>query len=89
MMLTQILLTIKLLFYLHASRIIRNVDLRNDVRNNRQPPSIRTGALQLAWSDADMWDLIWTECVRLGLAFGLIGLVILFWYWLMDSLGTF
>lgn len=36
-----------------------------------------------------VWELIWTECVRLGLAFGLIGLVILFWYWLMDSLGTF
>lgn len=36
-----------------------------------------------------MWELIWTECVRLGLAFGAIGAVILFWYWLMDSLGTF
>jgi len=36
-----------------------------------------------------MWDLIWTEGVRLFLAFGAIGLVIWFWYWLMDSLGTF
>jgi hypothetical protein len=36
-----------------------------------------------------MWHLLWTEAVRLGLAFGSIGLVIWFWYWLMDSLGTF
>ena len=34
-------------------------------------------------------DLIITECIRLGGAFGLIGLVIWFWYWLMESLGTF
>lgn len=36
-----------------------------------------------------MWELIWTECVRLAGAFGLIGGVIFFWYWLMSSLGTF
>ena len=34
-------------------------------------------------------ELIWTEVVRLTVAFGITGLVIWFWYWLMDSLGTF
>jgi hypothetical protein len=36
-----------------------------------------------------MLELILTEALRLGVAFGIIGLVIWFWYWLMDSLGTF
>ncbi len=36
-----------------------------------------------------MWDILWTEFVRLGIAFSITGLVIWFWYWLMDSLGTF
>jgi hypothetical protein len=34
-------------------------------------------------------ELFLTECLRLGVAFGIIVLVIWFWYWLMDNLGTF
>ena len=29
------------------------------------------------------------EVLRLGFAFGAMGLIIWFWYWFMDSLGTF
>lgn len=29
------------------------------------------------------------EILRLGVAFGAMGLIIWFWYWFMDSLGTF
>lgn len=29
------------------------------------------------------------DLMRLALAFGTVGLIIAFWYWLMDSLGTF
>ena len=29
------------------------------------------------------------EILRLGAAFGAMGLLIVFWYWLMDSIGTF
>ncbi len=36
-----------------------------------------------------MWDIIWTEAVRLGFAFGCTGVVIWCWYWLMDNTGTF
>lgn len=36
-----------------------------------------------------MWEFWGLELLRLGVAFGIIGLVIWFWYWLMDSLGTF
>lgn len=46
-----------------------------------------------AWTahggNKNMWHILWTEFVRLGIAFGITGLVIWFWYWLMDSLGTF
>ncbi len=34
----------------------------------------------------EFWVL---EILRLTVAFGLGGLVIWFWYWLMDSIGTF
>jgi hypothetical protein len=29
------------------------------------------------------------EILRLGAAFGAMGLIIWFWYWFMDSVGTF
>lgn len=29
------------------------------------------------------------DILRLAFAFGLIALIVAFWYWLMDSLGTF
>lgn len=29
------------------------------------------------------------DCLRIGVAFGAIALLIAFWYWLMDSFGTF
>lgn len=29
------------------------------------------------------------EIVRLGAAFGIMGLIIYFWYWFMESVGTF
>jgi hypothetical protein len=29
------------------------------------------------------------EVLRLGAAFGAMGLVIRFWYWFMESVGTF
>lgn len=29
------------------------------------------------------------DTLRLGLAFGGVALIIYFWYWLMDSIGTF
>ena len=29
------------------------------------------------------------EILRLAVGFGLAGLLIVFWYWLMDSIGTF
>jgi hypothetical protein len=29
------------------------------------------------------------EVLRLGVAFGSMGLFIWFWYWFMDSVGTF
>lgn len=29
------------------------------------------------------------DCLRLGVAFGSIALLVAFWYWLMDSLGTY
>lgn len=36
-----------------------------------------------------MWEIFWTEAVRLGFAFTVTGLVVWAWYWLMDNLGTF
>jgi hypothetical protein len=29
------------------------------------------------------------DCLRLLVAFGSIALIVAFWYWLMDSFGTF
>lgn len=29
------------------------------------------------------------DILRLAVAFGTVGLIVLFWYWLMDSIGTF
>lgn len=29
------------------------------------------------------------DCLRLGLTFGAVALIVWFWYWLMDSFGTF
>jgi hypothetical protein len=29
------------------------------------------------------------DCLRIGFAFGVTALLVAFWYWLMDSLGTF
>lgn len=29
------------------------------------------------------------EILRLGAAFGVMGLIIRFWYWFMESVGTF
>lgn len=29
------------------------------------------------------------DLVRLTVAFGSVALIVLFWYWLMDSIGTF
>jgi hypothetical protein len=29
------------------------------------------------------------DILRLGAAFGSVGLIVGFWYWLMDSIGTF
>lgn len=29
------------------------------------------------------------DCLRLGVAFASIALLVGFWYWLMDSMGTF
>jgi hypothetical protein len=29
------------------------------------------------------------DLLRLTVAFGGVGLIVLFWYWLMDSIGTF
>jgi hypothetical protein len=29
------------------------------------------------------------DCLRLLVAFGAIALIVAFWYWLMDSFGTF
>jgi hypothetical protein len=29
------------------------------------------------------------DILRLAFAFGLIALIVVFWYWLMDVLGTF
>lgn len=29
------------------------------------------------------------DMLRLAVAFGLIALIVWFWYWLMESLGTF
>jgi hypothetical protein len=29
------------------------------------------------------------EILRIGFAFGAMGLIIWFWYWFMESLGTF
>jgi len=29
------------------------------------------------------------DILRLAVAFGAIGLIVAFWYWLMDSIGTF
>jgi hypothetical protein len=33
--------------------------------------------------------LMLLEILRLGVAFGTMGLIIAFWYWFMDSVGTF
>ena len=29
------------------------------------------------------------DCLRLAVAFGGIALIVAFWYWLMDAIGTF
>jgi hypothetical protein len=29
------------------------------------------------------------DILRLAVAFGSVALIVLFWYWLMDSIGTF
>jgi hypothetical protein len=29
------------------------------------------------------------DILRLAVAFGAVALIVLFWYWLMDSIGTF
>jgi hypothetical protein len=29
------------------------------------------------------------DILRLTVAFGVVGLIIVFWYWVMDRLGTF
>ena len=29
------------------------------------------------------------DCLRIGVAFGATALLVAFWYWLMDSFGTF
>jgi hypothetical protein len=34
----------------------------------------------------EFWFL---ELLRIGFAFGTCGLIIWFWYWMLDSLGTF
>ena len=31
---------------------------------------------------------MWQEIVRLGFAWGVMGLVIWFWYWIMKNIGT-
>lgn len=36
-----------------------------------------------------MWDIIWTEAVRLGVAFTITSFIVWCWYWLMDNTGTF
>ena len=36
-----------------------------------------------------MLELLLVDGLRLLFAFGLCGLVIWFWYWFMDSVGTF
>lgn len=32
---------------------------------------------------------MWQEIVRLLIAWGAIGVLIVFWYWLMSNIGTF
>jgi len=32
---------------------------------------------------------MWVDILRLLVAFGGVALIIAFWYWLMDSIGTF
>jgi hypothetical protein len=32
---------------------------------------------------------MWLDILRLAAAFGVVALIIAFWYWLMDSIGTF
>lgn len=29
------------------------------------------------------------ELIRLGFAFGVVTLIVAFWYWIFDSIGTF
>jgi hypothetical protein len=29
------------------------------------------------------------DILRLGVAFGTVALIVVFWYWIMDSIGTF
>ena len=32
---------------------------------------------------------MWLDILRLAVAFGAVGLIVWFWYWLLESLGTF
>ena len=32
---------------------------------------------------------MWLDILRIAAAFGAVALIIAFWYWLMDSIGTF
>ena len=32
---------------------------------------------------------MWADILRLAVAFGGVSLIIAFWYWLMDAIGTF
>jgi len=36
-----------------------------------------------------MFEVVLLEILRLGAGFAIAGLVTWFWYWFMDSLGTF
>jgi hypothetical protein len=71
-------LSSKLNFNLHASRIFPSAPPKGSGGERRKKHERR--ALM------EFWLL---EILRLGAAFGLTALIVWFWYWLMDSIGTF
>lgn len=40
-------------------------------------------------SSVDGEARMWLDILRLGVTFGVVVLLIAFWYWLMDNAGTF
>jgi hypothetical protein len=65
--------------------IFLNVLFRPDLLGNLRIRAPRAPCGQEE-SEMEFWLL---EILRLGVAFGVTALIVWFWYWLMDSIGTF